>query len=226
MSGFVLPQIQPQRRWIVKPRIAWRLLPWQAAAAGNPNIKDQFVAGVGLNGRKCRNHVDGHNRLDSFSGKTDESPRNEFICVNNDSQIVALCYDAWKTVFLENRGVAPGVWLAPFTELRVPLLFNLCRDPFERAQHNSNTCNARFLDRAFTLVPMWEMAGKFLMTMKDYPPSQTPGSFNLEKIQQMIEAGGGSWQAWRAFLRGLAYCLSSAGERAECRNKHRSTGPN
>jgi arylsulfatase len=83
------------------------------------------------------------------------------------------------------------VWREPFTELRLPLLFNLRRDPFERAQHNSNTYNDWFLDRVFVLVPMQQVAAKFLMTMKDYPPSQTPGSFNLEKIQQQIEATGG-----------------------------------
>ena len=71
----------------------------------------------------------------------------------------------------------------------MPLLFNLRRDPFERAQHNSNTYNDWFLDRAYVLVPMQEIAGKFLMTMKEYPPSQTPGSFNLEKIQKQIEGG-------------------------------------
>ncbi|HEY5705129.1 MAG TPA: hypothetical protein VIS96_06105 [Terrimicrobiaceae bacterium] len=48
-----------------------------------------------------------------------------------------------------------------------------------------------FLDRAFVLVPLQQLAGKFLMTMKDYPPSQTPGSFNLEKIQKQIEAAAG-----------------------------------
>ena len=63
-------------------------------------------------------------------------------------------YDDWKVVFLENRGQAFGVWREPFTELRVPLLFNLRRDPFERAQHNANTYNDWFLDRAFVLVPL------------------------------------------------------------------------
>ena len=100
-------------------------------------------------------------------------------------------YDAWKAIFLENRGVAFGVWREPFTELRVPLLFNLRRDPFEKAQHNSNTYNDWFLDRIFVLVPMQQLAAKFLMTMKDYPPSQTPGSFNLEKVQKQIEASLG-----------------------------------
>ncbi|WP_145304406.1 arylsulfatase [Planctopirus ephydatiae] len=164
-------------------------LPTLAAAAGASDIKQKLAQGVELNGRKYRNYVDGYNQLDYLGGKTDQSPRNEFIYVNDDGQIVALRYDAWKAVFLENRGEAFGVWREPFTELRVPLLFNLRRDPFERSQHNSNTYNDWFLDRVFVITPMQQMAGKFLMTMKEYPPSQTPGSFNLEKIQKMIEAG-------------------------------------
>ena len=82
------------------------------------------------------------------------------------------------------------MWRAPFTPLRVPLLFNLRRDPFEKAQHNSNTYNDWFLDRPYILVPLQQMAARFLMTMKEYPPSQTPGSFNLEKIQKQLESGG------------------------------------
>jgi len=35
------------------------------------------------------------------------------------------------------------------------------------------------------------MAGSFLLSMKDYPPSATAGSFNLEKIQKQIEASMG-----------------------------------
>jgi arylsulfatase len=164
-------------------------LPTFAAAAGAPDIKEKLKAGVQLNGRKYRNYVDGYNLLDYLGGRAKKSPRNEFIYVNDDGQIVALRYGDWKSVFLENRGQAFGVWREPFTELRVPLLFNLRRDPFERAQHNSNTYNDWFLDRPFVLVPLQQLAANFLTTMKEYPPSQTPGSFNLEKIQKMIEAG-------------------------------------
>ena len=74
------------------------------------------------------------------------------------------------------------------TELRVPLLFNLRRDPFEKAQHNASVYNDWFLDHAFVAVPLQQIAGRFLMSMKEYPPSQTPGSFNLDKIQKQIEA--------------------------------------
>ena len=109
-----------------------------------------------LNGRSYKNHLDGYNQLDYLSGKTKESPRKEFIYVNDDGQIVAVRYEDWKVVFLENRGEAFGVWREPFVELRVPLLFNLRRDPFEKAQHNSNTYNDWLLDRVFVIVPITE----------------------------------------------------------------------
>jgi arylsulfatase len=167
-------------------------LPTFAAAAGNPNIKAQLLkGGVELNGRSYRNYIDGHNQLDYFSGKAKDSPRNEFVYVNDDGQVVAMRYQDWKTVFLENRGEAFGVWREPFTELRVPLLFNLRRDPFEKSQHNSNTYNDWFLDRPFIVVPLQGIVADFLKTMKDYPPSQTPGSFNLSKIEAMIKGSAG-----------------------------------
>ena len=74
----------------------------------------------------------------------------------------------------------------------MPLLFNLRRDPFEKSQYNSNTYNDWFLDRVFVLVPIQELAAKFLLTMKDYPPSQTPGSFNLAKVEEQIRSATGS----------------------------------
>ncbi|HOP43677.1 MAG TPA: arylsulfatase, partial [Flavobacteriales bacterium] len=163
-------------------------LPTFAAIAGNTKVKDQLAKGTTINGRSYKNYIDGHNMLDYLSGKTKDCPRKEFMYVNDDGQVVAIRYDAWKAVFLENRGVAFEVWREPFTELRVPILFNLRRDPFEKAQHNSNTYNDWFLDRVYVLAPMQKLAANFLMTMKDYPPSQTPGSFNLEKVQKQIEA--------------------------------------
>ena len=161
-------------------------LPTFAAIGGDPNIKDKLLKGLSLNGRKYKNYLDGYNQVDYLSGTAKESPRREFWYVNDDGQIVAARWQDWKVVFLENRGEAFGVWREPFVELRVPLLFNLRRDPFERSQHNSNTYNDWFMDRVFVLVPIQAMAGQFLQTMKDYPPSQTPGSFNLQKIEEQL----------------------------------------
>jgi arylsulfatase A-like enzyme len=163
-----------------------------AAIAGQPDIKEKLLKGVSVNGRTYRNHLDGYNLVDYLSGRTKDSPRNEFWYVNDDGQVVAARYQDWKAVFLENRGEAFGVWREPFTELRVPLLFNLRRDPFEKAQHNANTYDDWFLDHPFVIVPIQGLAAKFLMSMKEYPPSQTPGSFNLTKIEENLRKTTGS----------------------------------
>ena len=167
-------------------------LPTLAAAAGAPDIKAKLAEGVELNGRKYRNAIDGYDQTAYLSGKVEASPRSEFFYVNDDGQIVAIRYDDWKAVFLENRGVALEVWREPFIELRIPLLFNLRRDPFEKAHPSATVYNDWMIDHAFVVVPLQQIAGKFLMSMKDYPPSQTPGSFNLDKIQKQIEAAGAS----------------------------------
>jgi len=166
-------------------------LPTFAAIAGETDITQKLRSGVTLNGRDYRNYIDGYNQLAYLKGEG-EAPRHEFWYVNDDGQVVAARYDDWKVVFLENRGEAFGVWREPFTELRVPLLFNLRRDPFERAQHNANTYNDWFLDRAFVVVPIQAMAAQFLQTMQDYPPSQTPGSFNLSTIEEKLKSGMGN----------------------------------
>lgn len=164
-------------------------LPTFAAIAGDPDIKDKLARGTELNGRKYRNYIDGTNMLDYFSGKVKESPRHEFIYAGDEGQILAMRYDDWKAVFQEQKEEKTvRIWLEPFTELRAPMLFNLRRDPFEKAQHASNTYWDWYLDHIFVVVPLQAMAGKFLATMTEYPPSQTPGSFNLEKIKKQIES--------------------------------------
>jgi arylsulfatase A-like enzyme len=163
-------------------------LPTFAAAAGATDVKEKLLKGVEFNGKSYKAHLDGYNQLDYLSGKTKESPRKEFVYVNDDGQIVALRSNDWKVVYLENRGQAFGVWREPFVELRLPLLFHLRHDPFERAQHNSNTYDDWFLDRPYVLFGVNEVALKFLLTFNDYPASQTAGSFNLESVKKQIEA--------------------------------------
>ncbi len=180
LSGVTLNEIVSHEDWLTT----------LAAAAGAPDMAERLKTGVELNGRTYRNYLDGYNQLDYLSGKAKTSPRKEFWYVNDDGQVVAARYSDWKVVFLENRGEAFGVWREPFTELRVPLLFNLRRDPFEKAQHNSNTYNDWFLDRPFVIVPIQGLAAKFLLTMEEYPPSQSPGSFNLSKIEEQLRKGG------------------------------------
>ena len=161
-------------------------------SGGTPDIKDKLRGGVKLNTRRYKNYIDGYDLNDYLAGKTPDSPRHEFWYVNDDGQVVAARYDAWKIVFHENRGQAFGVWMEPFTELRVPAVFNLRRDPFEKAQHNANVYYDWLLERAFVIVPIQSLATQFLNTMKEYPPSQSPGSFNLSKIEEQLKSMSGS----------------------------------
>jgi arylsulfatase len=94
----------------------------------------------------------------------------------------------WKVVSNENRGEAFGVWMEPFVDLRVPLIFNLRRDPYERAQHNANGYYNWMLERVYITYLAADSATKFLLTLKDFPPSQLPGSFNLDAVRAKIEA--------------------------------------
>jgi arylsulfatase len=162
-------------------------LPTFAAAAGNPNIKEQLLKGADLNGRHYRNHIDGYNLLDYLSGKTDKSPRREFIYVGDDGDVMSVRYDDWKATYLENRARQLQVWREPLVHLRMPLLFNLRRDPFEKAYENSNTYHDWMIDRAYVLGPMQVVASKFLMSMKEFPPSQKPGDWSLESLEKQIK---------------------------------------
>jgi len=162
-------------------------LPTFAAVAGAPDIKEKLLKGVKLNGRTYKNFIDGYNQLDYLTGKVKESPRDNFVYVSDVGELVAARYQDWKITYQVMRAKTLALWLEPFVTLRAPLITNLRRDPFERAQHNSNTYYDWWLDHAFVMVPITEMVGEFLMTFKDYPPSQTPGSFNLTKMQKQIE---------------------------------------
>ena len=167
-------------------------LPTFAAAAGIADIKESLRQGVELNGRTYRNYIDGYNLLSYLRGTEKESPRNEFWYTGDEGQVVAARYQDWKVVFMENRAERLQIWKEPFVELRAPDLYNLRRDPFEKAKLGSNTYEDWYIDRAFVVIPIQELASRFLLTMQDFPPSQMPGSWNLHAIEKKIKAGIGS----------------------------------
>ena len=165
-------------------------LPTFAAIAGAPDIKEKLLKGAELNGRTYKNYIDGYNQLDYLTGKAKKSPREEFIYVNDIGEIVAVRYNDWKIIYMENRAETAALWREPFVLLRAPLLFNLRRDPLEKAQHNSNTYNDWWLDHVYIITPATGKVAQFLMTFKDFPPSGTAGSFNLTKMQKEMEEMG------------------------------------
>jgi arylsulfatase len=163
------------------------------AAAGDHDIADRLKAGTDLNGTTYKVHLDGHNQLPYLQGETDSSPRQHFFYVNDDGDLTALRYDNWKVVFMEQRVAGTlQVWAEPFTELRVPKVFNLRTDPYERADITSNTYYDWLLDRAWVLVPAQTFVAMMLSTLIEFPPRQEPASFTVNKLMEKLQAGVGS----------------------------------
>lgn len=172
-------------------------LPTFLAMAGVPDIKEQLLDGVTVaevgGGRDYRVHLDGYNSLPYLLGEEDESPRKEVFYFSDDGDLTALRYGPWKAIFLEHRYPQTlRAWAEPWTELRIPLLFNLRQDPYERATITSNTYYDWYLDHVFLLLPAADYVAKFLATFEEYPPRQAPGSFTIGDAKDKILGSLGS----------------------------------
>jgi arylsulfatase len=168
-------------------------LPTFVAAAGEPDIKAKLKAGgVQAIGRSYKVHLDGYNVLPLLTGEAKESPRKEIFYFSDDGDLTALRYLDWKILFLEQP--VPGtlrVWQQPFVPLRVPFIFNLRRDPYERSTITSNTYYDWLLDRAYLLVPAQAYVGEFMKTFMEFPPRQKAASFSLDQVMESLAPPGG-----------------------------------
>ncbi len=163
-------------------------LPTFVAAAGDDNIKAKLKkGGVQAIGRSYKVHLDGYNILPLLTGESKKSPRHEIFYFSDDGDLTALRYDDWKLIFMEQKTVGTfRVWMEPFVPLRVPLIFNLRRDPYERAEITSNTYYDWLLDRAYLLVPAQTYVGNFLATFQEFPPRQKAASFSLDQVMEKL----------------------------------------
>jgi arylsulfatase len=163
-------------------------LPTFLAVAGEPDIKAKLKAGgVSAIDRTYKVHLDGYNFLPYLTGKDEHGPRKEIFYFSDDGDLTALRYQDWKLIFMEQRVETTfKIWANPYTSLRVPLVFNLRRDPYERSQLTSNTYYDWLLDRAYLLVPAQAYVGEFMMTFKEFPPRQKAASFSLDKVIEAL----------------------------------------
>jgi arylsulfatase len=159
------------------------MLPTILAIAGDPDVTNKLLNGYKIGDMTYKVHLDGYNLVPYLTGQAEKSPREAFLYINDDQQVTALRYDNWKIVFEEQR--AQGqllIWANPFTNLRLPKLFNLRTDPYERADITSNTYYDWFFDHVFLLVPAQDYVAQFLATFRDYPQRQKAASFNLDEV--------------------------------------------
>ena len=169
-------------------------LPTFVAAAGVTDISEQLEGdGVNAIGRDYRVHLDGYNTLPYLLGEEETTPREDMFYFSDTGDMTALRYGDWKIIFLEHRKPQTmEAWMEPWTVLRMPLLFNLRRDPYERAQITSNTYFDWYLDRVFLISPAAKYVGEFLATFEEFPPSQAPGSFTVGDARAKILESIGS----------------------------------
>jgi arylsulfatase A-like enzyme len=139
-----------------------------------------------------RVQIDGLNMLPYLLGEAAESPRETFFYVNDDGALVAIRHGDWKLVFEEQRAKTLQLWAEPFVKLRIPKMFNLRRDPFERADENSNTYYDWLIDHAFLLYGAQALVQQQVQSFLEFPPRQKPASFNLDSVfQQLQDAASG-----------------------------------
>ncbi len=163
-------------------------LPTLMAAAGEPDIAEKLKKGHLAGDKTFKVHIDGYNFLPCFLGEEEKGPRSGFVYFSDDGDLVALRYDNWKVVFAEQRmqGTA-AIWAEPFTFLRVPKIFNLRTDPFERADITSNTYWDWMIDHAYITYAAQFLIRQFLDTFQEFPPRMKPASFGIDQILAKME---------------------------------------
>jgi arylsulfatase len=164
--------------------------PTLLAAAGDADVKDKLLKGWApkAGGPSFRNHLDGYNQLPYITGAQPHSARHEFFYFNDDGELVAMRMDDFKVVFCEQR--APGgmqVWANPFTCLRVPKIFNLRMDPYERADIVSDQYYDWLTKNYYLAAQATMKAATFLETFVQYPPSQRPASFSIDQVRESVD---------------------------------------
>jgi len=165
-------------------------LPTLAAAAGNPNISEQLLKGVTLEGRNYKNHLDGYNQLDLLLNKG-PSVRHELFYFGG-AQLGAIRIDDFKFQFYQQ----PYGWPGEKTTTDMPTIVNIRQDPFERTPsirgENLNNLGGGYMNDFFArefwrFVLVQQKVGELAQTAVEFPPMQAPASFNLEAVKRKID---------------------------------------
>ena len=167
-------------------------LPTFLAAAGEGDIANKLLQGHQIGDKAYRVHLDGYNLLPYLTGEMKDSPRKFFFYISDDGDILALRMGDWKLVLMEQRAKQLMCWFEPFVKLRAPKIFNLRRDPFERADENSNTYWDWVISHAYLLYEMQGLVAQQIENFTKFPPRQKPAAFNLDAVQRQITDASGS----------------------------------
>ena len=162
------------------------MLPTLLAIAGDPDVSEKLLNGYKVGDKTFKVHIDGFNMLPYLTGEVKKSPRDYYFYVSDDGGIMALRVRDYKLVFQVQRALTSNVWAEPFVHLRVPHIFHLRRDPFERADFNSQVYWKWLFEHAPYLYLAQAVVKQQLDDFIKYPPRQKAASFNLDTVMQQL----------------------------------------
>jgi arylsulfatase A-like enzyme len=160
-------------------------MPTLVAAGGDPDVKEKLLKGMNVGDKTFKNHLDGYNFLPYFAGKAAEGPRNEFFYWSDSGDLMAIRHGPWKLTY---KSIEGNLFTGHAATTNVPIVTNLRADPWERYQEESMMYGRWWGEKLWTVVPGGAIAGQYLQTFMDYPPSQKGGSFGIEQLLQKVEA--------------------------------------
>jgi arylsulfatase A-like enzyme len=158
------------------------MLPTLLAAAGDPDITQKLLKGTKVGDKTFNVHLDGYNQLPYLTGEAKESPRNWLGYFSDDGELIAVRVGDYKLAFAVQRADSTNVWAEPFVKLRLPHIFHLRRDPFERADFNSNKYWDWVMDHVPQLYLCQAIVAQQIASFAKFPPRQKPASFNLDEV--------------------------------------------
>jgi arylsulfatase A-like enzyme len=162
------------------------MLPTLVAAAGDPDVTTKLLNGYKVGDKTYTVHLDGFNMIPYLTGAVKESPRPAIFYFSDDGELMAVRVGDWKLCFMVQHAFQMNVWAEPMTKLRLPHIFNLRRDPFERADFNSNTYFDWMVDHVPQLYQAQSLVAQQISNFVKYPPRQKPASFNLDVVMAQV----------------------------------------
>ena len=175
--GSVSNQVMSHLDWV----------PTLMAAAGEDDVKAELKMGKQVGGKQFNVHLDGYNFLPFLTGETERAPRREFFYFSDDGVLTSTRVGDWKLVFAEQRAQRFDVWRDPFVTLRIPKVFHLRRDPFERADTDSNSYNLWWDKKIASVGALGRVAvTQFVQSLQEFPPRQRPGTFTVDQIMETL----------------------------------------
>jgi arylsulfatase len=164
------------------------MFPTLLAIAGEPDITQKLLNGFKVGDRTYKVHLDGHNLVPYLTGQTKESPRKSIMYFSDDGDVIAVRNGDYKFVLAEQRQNSSWVWMEPFVKLRLPKIYHLRRDPFERADFNSSSYWDWQVAHIYMMYEMQALVASEIENFVKFPPRQKPASFNLDAVLQQVQS--------------------------------------